>query len=322
MKKYTLPFVILCLIYLFSCDPKDKPSVEVEECNIIFPAGTLDTLFYVSSGNLSIPVIMHIPSCGTRPLPAVIVMHGSGGLWSNDIPGTEMASQFIWWKEAFASECVVSVFIDSYSPRGAVENEGDYKVPPKTFEISAQFERPKDAYSALEFLSKIVNENGAQLVDKSKIGILGFSHGGTATESSIFDPRLIPYNWEWTQTFDGATYDVPAPFQKPEELSFAAAVVYYPGSYHNGYYGTLCDETGGYYLNSCPLQMHLAELDPLTENSLCFATSTTQNGGEVEYYIYEGANHSFDNKASGPDEVASNQSRARTMAWFREYLGF
>ena len=307
---------------MVSCDPKEKPVSNIDTNKIVFPSGATDTLFYMTSANLSIPVIIHIPSCGTGPFPAVVVMHGSGGLWSNDVPGTAMASQFIWWQESFDSECVVSVFIDSYSPRGAVENEGEYKVPPKTFEISAQFERPKDAYAILELLLKIVNENGDDLINKSKVGLLGFSHGGTATESTIFDPKLLPDGWEWSQSFDGVSYDVPSPVERPEGIGFAAAVVYYPGSYHNGYYGKLCEETGSYYVNSCPLQMHLAELDPLTENSLCFANSTLQNGGEVDYYVYEGANHSFDNKTSGVDGVASNQARERTMAWFRDYLGF
>lgn len=323
LSKMKNPIIIISLAILILAACKDRHPNPVEDSeSLVWVKGKTDTTVLLSIENLEIPAVIHIPDCGLSDYAAIVIMHGSSGMWKNVEPNSELSSQFKGWQDLLNQNCLASIIIDSYSPRGTLQNTGDYKVPPKTFDISAQFERPKDAYAALEYLSKIIDENHHKLIRIDEIGVLGFSHGGSSVECTIFDPLLVPTNYEWQQIYDGIKYSVPAPPAKPDELSFAAAVVYYPGSYNNGYFGSLCQEGKGFYLNSCPLLMHLAENDPLTENSYCFIQTATNNGGNIEYYLYEGADHSFDNKTDGINGQSKEQARTRTLQWFKKYLTF
>jgi len=321
MNKYTLSLLFLTLIACGGCNLNPSPNSYGQD--IYFPTNTTDTLVYVKSEKILIPVVVSIPECVSQPSPAVIVMHGSGGMWKDNIAGGELSTQMAAWKELFDSECIISVFIDSYSPRGVVENSGPYKDPPKTFEISPQFVRPKDAYDVLQYLWTIKNEGGENfLVRKSKVGLMGFSHGATAVESAMFDPALVPPDWEWTQKINGTTYDVFPPYLPQSPLAFAAAVAYYPGSFHDGYFGNICDNSESVYQNYSPLLMHLGGADPLTSNSICFFASANLNGGHVEYIFYEKAEHSFDEKEDDINASASLAAKNATLQWFKKYLEF
>jgi len=315
-------------------EEEDKTS----SSNIIIPYQTQDTvLFFTSTDGYEIPVVVTFPNCNTSGLPGIVVTHGSGGNWTDsDSNGDGVADKFIKWQLSsqnkewvgiFKDNCIVGAFPDSYSARGTLENEGDWKNPPLQFKISPCFVRNYDAYQTLELLRNLVRPDGISILRKSDIGLLGFSHGGSTAEASIFDIDAVPVGWEWKQTIDGITYkqEVKPPASKPASGGFATAVIYYPGSQFNSFFGNPCKSLGSngssIYKSYCDFLVHLPELDPLTDGSLCMINTVNSNGGgKVTSYMYSSAKHSFDGQKSGVDADASLLARERTLSWFKLYL--
>lgn len=314
------------LFLFFSCsEDKDfRGLVGIDE--IVIAKNTKDTIVHVVLDHVKVPVYLSIPQeCGNSPsLPAVVVLHGSDGMWTNHDPsmGT-MSGQFNEWRELFDEQCIIGAFVDSYSGRGVSTRTGKWTTAPDNFKISSQFVRPRDANAALKLLQKLKNSAGKNLVRPSDIGILGFSDGATAVASTLYDTDTTPNDWEWTQTFNGKEYDessgVLAPEPKPN-IGFATGVFYYGGSGGYDYWGSaICGPNameGNIYKVYAPMLYHVAETDELTENTLCMFNVLKQKGDSVELNLYEGAGHGFDFDDSGQSVLA----RERTMSWFKEKL--
>lgn len=300
---------------------------------IIIPTNTRDTILFVNSvDNISLPIFISIPSSSVN-LPGTVMMHGSGGNWqdsdtNNDgvddtIVEWELSNQNGEWKSMFDVENIVSAFPGSYYRRGTVENEGEWKNPPLQFQISASFVRNYDAYSTLELLRKLVREDGSPVINPENVAIVGFSHGGTAVQSTLFDNTAIPNDWEWSQSYSGTTYtnEIGSPAALPEEGGFVAGIMYYPGSFHNSYYGNPCNGTS-IFKTTVDFMIHLASEDPLTTNSNCMLeTVSNNNGGDATVHLYQGAEHGFDSKNIGVDGDASTLARQRSLTFLKSKLG-
>jgi carboxymethylenebutenolidase len=71
-----------------------------------------------------------------------------------------------------------------------------------------------------------------------------------------------------------------------------------------------------------PLMLHYASLDERINAGIpAFETALKQAGKTYEIYVYEGANHAFNNdtNAARYDEDAADQAWARTVAFLRKY---
>lgn len=335
MKRPLLLYFLL-LIGFSNCsdnavDPIEPP-IDLSG-KIVIPAGTQDTvLFFNAIDNVMLPVYISF-SPSQNPLPATVVMHGSGGNWKDsdtDNDGIDdtieewvLSSQNREWEAILEEENMISAFPGSYYRRGTVENRGDWKKPPLQFAISASFVRNYDAYGTLEVLRKLVREDGTPLVIAEKVGILGFSHGASTVQSTLFDTNAIPNGWTWSQSYSGTNFtnEIRPPAPLPEAGGFAAGVMYYPGSFHNSYYGNPCSGTS-VFQTYADFIIHLPSEDSLTPNSNCMLETVTNNGGaQATVYNYDGADHGFDGDDSGTDGQASILARQRTINFLRERLG-
>ncbi len=336
---FRLSFCLLLALSLVSCSdgdddsPSPEPGIDLTG-KIVIPASTADTvLFFNSVDNVSLPVFISFPSTASNSLPATVVMHGSGGNWKDEdtdddgiddvITEWELSSQNKQWKAIFDSENIVSAFPGSYYRRGTVENKGDWKNPPLQFQISASFVRNYDAYGALEVLRKLVRADGTPIIESDNAAILGFSHGGTTVQSTLFDTSIVPDAWEWSQSYSGTTYtnELRTPAPLPAAGGFVAGVMYYPGSFHNSYYGNPCSGTS-IFRTYADFMIHLPSEDGLTANSNCMIeTVNTNGGGTATVHNYEGADHGFDGEDSGIDGNASTLARQRTMDYLKDKLG-
>lgn len=292
----------------------------------------INELVYLSNptgGNL-LRAVLFVP-VSPVPVPAVVVVHGSGGLWSStDSTNTKMASQFKGWIDSFRVYKIAALFVDSYTARG-VKTFHDM-APPDNLPIAAEFIRPRDAYTGLEYLRTLPN------IIANKIALLGYSHGGTTVLSTMVDANAVAKATAWSLISNNVTYTngVLAPASKPAAGGFVAAVSYYPGAAMFSYYGKPGTPSNGKYVPYAPVMIHAAALDPLYTTTYSNTDNNTQvsaydglmlkaqlnpASSTMTKYVYAGASHSFDGvTATGADGDASKLARARSIAFLKQYL--
>jgi dienelactone hydrolase len=95
---------------------------------------------------------LRIPLPGSNRLPAVILMHGGGGVSANDDD----------WAQHFNAMGIATLVLDSFTGRGGSRSS------------IAALARIVDAYRALELLARHPR------IDPDRIALMGFSHGSQA----------------------------------------------------------------------------------------------------------------------------------------------
>jgi dienelactone hydrolase len=104
---------------------------------------------------------LRIPRAGTDRLPAVVLLHGSGGLSS---------LQDNWARE-FSTIAVATFIVDSFTGRGVTGTQNDQ-------DQLSRWVMSGDAYRALEVLAKHPR------IDPARVVVMGFSRGGGAAHYS------------------------------------------------------------------------------------------------------------------------------------------
>jgi dienelactone hydrolase len=181
---------------------------------------------------------------GTGPFPALIMLHGCSGLGSRDK----------MWAERLRTWGYLSLRVNSFAPRNLKRVCGG-----GILEMAA---RVPDALAALAFLRTLPD------VESQRIALMGWSHGGGATLSTL-----------------GAA---------PEDPSdgFRAAVAYYPA----------CRHVKGWRTRT-PTLLLLGGDDDWTAPTPCQALVERERraGLDASQVTYPGARHGFDNPLLGPN---------------------
>ena len=100
---------------------------------------------------------LRIPRPGTDRLPAVVLLHGSGGVGTNVID----------WENELNAMGVATFVLDAFTGRGIVQTSTDQA-------SLGRLAMTYDAYRALEVLEK------HSRIDPQRIAVMGFSRGGQA----------------------------------------------------------------------------------------------------------------------------------------------
>ncbi len=117
--------------------------------------GTADFLLGKKDGKpTAIAGELRIPKPGTSKLPAVIIIHGSGGVGFN----------YGMWTEELNKAGFATFLVDSFTGRGITSTVADQ-------ELLSSYAMMNDAFAALALLAKHPR------VDSDKIAVMGFSKG-------------------------------------------------------------------------------------------------------------------------------------------------
>ena len=185
---------------------------------------------------------------GDGPFPAVVLMPGCSGIekYHDD------------WAERLATWGYVALLVDSLGPRGQKE------VCENMFGVPFQF-RAQDAYDAKAYLG------GLPFVDRTRIAVMGWSHGGITILCSV-----SALNWNAWDALVGT------PLRRKKEDPFRAAIAFYPYCI-----AKLKD-------SNTPLLTLAGELDDWCPPSSCEMNMPSgKTPKEVILKIYRGAYHGF-----------------------------
>jgi dienelactone hydrolase len=96
---------------------------------------------------------------GNDKVPAVVLVHGSGGIYNAELD---------YWPKQFNAAGIAVFTLDMFGPRGVQSTAEDQSQVPFPADVA-------DAFAALRVLATHPR------IDRQRIAIMGFSRGGTAT---------------------------------------------------------------------------------------------------------------------------------------------
>jgi dienelactone hydrolase len=201
----------------------------------------------VIAGVLTLPESATAGDAPKAKVPAMIVVHGSSGVLQNE-----------WeWAKRLNELGVAAFVIDNFTGRGVAETATD----------QSRLSPSADAAGALAALKLLATHPA---IDARRIGVIGFSRGGSAAINSALEPirRAV---------IDG-------------DLRFAAHVAVYPGC---------AVPFVSTHLDGSPILMLLGGKDDYTPASFCldYADRLRASGASIKAVVYPNANHGFDSAA-------------------------
>jgi len=267
----------------------------------------------MSASAKSIPETVHFPTAngsvtlvgylfkpqGGGPHPAIVMLHGRAGPYSSAAHGkydaTTLSKRHKEWGEFWAARGYIALLVDSFGPRGYAVGfpRGSYADRPDA--VSEQTVRPLDAYGALEYL------RSRRDVSPDRIGVQGWSNGGMTVLVTMSD-------------------QTPGISNAAATTGFRAALAEYPG----------CgmDAVKGEWKPYAPVLMLLGSADEEVSPKRCesFAKRAQKSGGSLEYHVFEGAEHNYDDpgekKQSNPaNATATTETRRMAESFFAKALG-
>lgn len=185
-------------------------------------------------------------------LPVVVIAHGSAGVQPKD-------SGF--WASYLNTLGFAAFVVDSFTPRGIASTVEDQS-------LASNAVNTADAFYALKWLA------ADPRFDASRIGIIGFSRGGTAaneTATKSFRDNVLRGN---------------------RNLQFAFHIPAYPGCQNSRF-----RKNGSFDKTGAPMLFLMGDKDDYTPAAFCLDQikgMQAEYPGTIDYRLYAGAHHSFD----------------------------
>lgn len=188
---------------------------------------------------------------GAQPTPAVLMLHGCGGIYNRS---GRLTARERDWISRFLAKGYAVLLLDSFTARGVSQvctlSAKDRPVWPR--------QRARDAAAAMRWLQ------AQPFIDKSRIAVIGWSHGGSSTL------------WTASEVESFAASDRPK-----------AAIAFYPGC-------RLSLERDD-YKPSIPVTILIGSADDWTPPEPCRELAARHGMALTEY---PGAVHGFDNPST------------------------
>ena len=207
----------------------------------------------------------------SRRLPAVVALHGCGGMYSTAKSKRDMLStRHQMMADLLVAEGYAVLFPDSFRSRGFEEI---CTVENKKRTLTQQHRR-QDAQGALVWLQRRDD------VLPERVAVLGWSHGASAVLATINAKQPAVAGWR---------------DREPSRPYFRTGVAFYPG----------CNESlkaiGGYAL-AAPITFFIGGSDDWTAPGPCadLAAKLTAAGEDATITVYPGTYHGFDGPSMQP----------------------
>lgn len=234
---------------------------------------------FVNSQGITLEGWLFKPA-GSGPYKAVVMMHGCSGVYSYSDTTKGVATLYREWGDRLVGASYVALLVDSFTPRNAAQNQCGNG----SGGVSEVDDRPYDAYAGLNYLAS------QSFVDATKIGLLGWSHGGSSTMAAM----------DMTQ-FDA-------------QFNFKAAAAFYPGC---GLYGAFGGVSNSTWVPYSPFVILHGSADTVVSPAYCQTrvTSAQSLGAtDVSITIFQNAQHSFDMARSVGNGFTQDDVNAKTAA--------
>lgn len=191
--------------------------------------------------------ILFMPKAVHEKIPAMVIAPGSSGVGKKDLER---------WAPLFTNAGIAAFVVDSFTQRGIVSTSEDQS-------LLSPAANDADAFAALKLLAT------HPLIDRGRIGIIGFSRGGATALTAALD------------SFRHGVIN--------DDLKFAAHIAFYPPCGLR-FWATKNPTTG------VPIMMALAEKDDYTPIKPCldYASEMKRFGVDVTTIVYPNAYHGFD----------------------------
>jgi dienelactone hydrolase len=240
---------LLALLLVTACSPA---LAQGKSKQLSFPQDYRGKAITVS-GELFLPP-------GTDKVPALLIHHGSGGV---------SETRELRYAREIVKLGVATFVIDSFKPRGVASTVRDQSTVTNNDMLA-------DEFAALKALA------GHARIDGKRVGVIGFSKGGTAALLAAHEGR--------------------AARALPEGPRFALHVPFYPSCITQHYKPK---STGA------PIYMLLGGADTYVGHTVCeaYAAAMKAEGARVEVTVYPGAKHGFDSNQTYNSAQGQNYSR-------------
>lgn len=233
-------------------------------------------------------------------LPAVVMMHGRAGAYSERANGvfdaTTLSQRHKAWGRQWADAGYVALLVDGFGPRGYPQGFPRFSYDSRPDVLNEMTVRPLDAYGALAYL------RGRPDVIADRVGLQGWSNGGSTTIATM-------------------SSDAPGIAQPSPKTGFRAALAFYPGC---GLKGQFDQQPFRPY---APLLLLHGTADEEVSYKRCvsLAERSREAGGQVEIKIYPGATHSFDSpvrprQSNDANATATEDAVQRALQFFARYV--
>ena len=260
-----------------------------------------ETVHFLSDdGATTLVAYLYRPVGVTGPAPAVVMMHGRAGPYSSLAKGVydakTLSKRTKDWAALWTGQGYWALVVDGFGPRGyptgfAAGTDGDR--PAAVNEITV---RPLDAYAALKYLRSVPD------VKPDRIGIQGWSNGGSATLATVSEAGLAN-----AKLGDGK--------------GFTAALAFYPGC---GLQGAFKDGYKAYL----PIRLFIGTADEEVSPAACakLTKNAKAGGSDIDLTTYDGATHDFDDPGEKRQGVPANaaataDAEKQALAFFTDQLG-
>lgn len=234
------------------------------------------------------------------PAPAVVMMHGRGGVYSSladgDYSAATISRRHQEWGHLWAKQGYYALMVDGFGPRGYPKGFPRFSYDQRPKELDEVNIRPLDAYGALTWLRKQSGVAGNRIV------LQGWSNGASATLATMSE------------------HEAPGFGTLTRENGFRAGVAFYPAC---GLKGQFDDGLTPY----APVRVFHGLADEEVSAKRCsnLVELSRKGGADITVTLYPGAVHGFDDPGKQRQSDAANatakaDATAKVVAFVAEMV--